>query len=350
MIAGSERRTCWLVAAVLVAVAQPAFAQPSRTSVAATAEFDKGRSLMKAKQFDEACAAFERSHKLDAQAGTLYNLASCYVEIGKLATAWATFRDLAGSDPNQARRKAAGKQATALAKRMPKLVVRADDVPSGLVLKVDGIDVTNLIGTDTPIDLGKHEIEATAPNFERFTKTVKVKEEAKTISVEVELVPTQKSGDRGRDVPTRRPPPREDPVRDPADPDAGNLGVTSDPPVKSTRRRTAIIVGVSGGAMLAMGGAFAAFANGKWAEARDLCGEDLMCSSTSQLEEGNALVNAAKLRAHVSTGFVIGGVAMVSAAVYLMMTPKRDTATKRALRITPTAGSAHVGLSLEGGF
>jgi hypothetical protein len=242
----------------------------------------------------------------------------------------------------------------ALAKRMPKLVLRAADAPPGLVVKVDGIDVTNLIGTDTPVDLGKHEIEATAPRFERFTKTVKVKEEARTVAVEVELDPAQKAGDGTREVPKPRATPVEDPAPDPIDPSDTNsnakLGVTTDRPVRSTRRRNAIIIGASGGAMLAMGGAFAAFANGKWAEARDLCGEDLMCSSSSQLEDGNALVNAAKLRAHVSTGFVIGGVAMISAAVYLMVTPKRDSATKHALRIAPSAGPAHVGLSLEGGF
>src|SRR5262249_57224143 len=68
----------------LLLSAQVAAAQPSATSAPAIAEFDRGRALAKDGQWAEACAAFARSEKLEAAFGTLYNLAGCYVHVGKL--------------------------------------------------------------------------------------------------------------------------------------------------------------------------------------------------------------------------------------------------------------------------
>jgi len=96
----------------VLAIGSPARAQPSVAS--ATAQFDRGRVLMKEKKYGEACAAFELSHKLDPQSGTLYNLADCYTHTGKLASAWAAYRDLAQRDANLPRRKQSAKLAAAL--------------------------------------------------------------------------------------------------------------------------------------------------------------------------------------------------------------------------------------------
>lgn len=344
MIAGS-RIVIALAAISLAVAAGPAHAQPSPNSAAAAAQFDKGRAAMKEKKYEQACTAFERSQKLEPAPGTLFNLAICYTHVGKLATAWAAFRDLSARDTNKQRKKAASEQAAALEKRLPKLVIAIDTPPAGLVVKLDGADVTNLVGIETPVDLGAHAIEATAPAHATFAITTKVKDEGKTVTVDVILRPEGKpvvgsggtgGAGEGGDV---TPPRGDDDVRRPA---------PAERP-RSSRKRTALLVGITGGVFVGAGAIFGQAASNKWAEAKDLCGEDLTCSSSSQLEEGNQLVDDARLNANVSTGFFIGGAALIGVATYLFVTtPSKPS--KHALRLSPTTSGSNVGVSLEGRF
>ena len=68
-------------------------------TTAAEETFNKGRELLKQGKYAAACTEFEQSQKLDPQFGTQYNLAGCYDQIGKLATAWNLYRELAKSCP-----------------------------------------------------------------------------------------------------------------------------------------------------------------------------------------------------------------------------------------------------------
>src|SRR5215470_18019771 len=88
-------------ALLLVAVAGIAAGDPHDV---AEQQFVRGRALMKQHKYAEACAAFEQSQRLDPQLGTLFNLADCEVEIGKVASAWKIYRELEKSDPNPDRR------------------------------------------------------------------------------------------------------------------------------------------------------------------------------------------------------------------------------------------------------
>jgi tetratricopeptide (TPR) repeat protein len=333
--------------AIVVCAGSVAWAQPSPNSAAATLQFDKGRSLMKAKKYAEACAAFEQSQKLEPAPGTLYNLALCYVEIGKVASAWAAFRDLAARDPNAARRKAAGQKAAALGKRLPKLVLEISEPPPGLVVTLDGTDVSSLLNTETPIDLGSHAIVARAPAFQPFKTTAKA-EEGRTVTIAIELVPERgsdpKVSDRrptDRDVRTADRPRDLGPGLDPASP-----GEARDTPRQS---RTPLVVAASGGALFLGGVAVGLLAQAKWDEARDLCGADLRCDNEAQLVEGNALVDAARLRAHLSTALYVGGAAAIVTGVYLHLRSRREPA-RQAVRVVPGAAPGHVGLWFEGRF
>lgn len=349
MIAGS--RLAIAIASISLAVGSlavgsgTAAAQPSPNSAAAAAQFDKGRAAMKEKKYEQACTAFERSQKLEPAPGTLFNLAICYTHVGKLATAWAAFRDLSARDTNKQRKKAAAEQAASLEKRLPKLVIAIDTPPSGLVVKLDGTDVTNLVGIDSPVDLGTHTLEATAPGHARFTTSAKIKEEGKTVTVDVVLRPegTPIAGggndDGGGDD---RPPPV-------AGGDDRPPPATERPGPRSTRKRTAVLVGITGGLFVGAGAIFGSTASSKWAEAKELCGEDLTCSNASQLEEGNALVDDARLNANVSTGFFIGGAALIGVATYLFVTAPAKP-SKHALRLSPTTSGTNLGVSLEGRF
>src|SRR5262249_5377936 len=147
-----------MIACALVGATSGARAQTSTTSAAATVQFDKGRSLFKAGKYAEACAAFEQSQKLEAAFGTLYNLAGCYVKLGKLASAWVAYRELAQRDGNAGRRADSARRARELEPRLPRLLIRLPAAPQGLVVTMNGQDVTAAIGVDNPVDTGSYQL------------------------------------------------------------------------------------------------------------------------------------------------------------------------------------------------
>src|SRR5262249_59482100 len=73
-----------------------ALAQPSAdTRAAAAALFEDGRRLMGEGKYTEACPKLEESQRMDPGAGTLYQVSVCYEAIGRTASAWVGFRDVA---------------------------------------------------------------------------------------------------------------------------------------------------------------------------------------------------------------------------------------------------------------
>src|SRR6185436_13105064 len=66
-------------------------------SAAARALFTEGRQLMSAEKYAEACPKLEESLRLDPGMGTRFNLAHCWEKIGRSASAWAMFLDVAAA-------------------------------------------------------------------------------------------------------------------------------------------------------------------------------------------------------------------------------------------------------------
>ena len=67
--------------------------------------------------------------------------------------------------------------------RIPKLLLKIDPQPPGLSITLNGIDVTGLVGVESPYDLGTYTVVANAPNFQKWTPKVKVADEGKTVAV-----------------------------------------------------------------------------------------------------------------------------------------------------------------------
>src|SRR5687768_2018720 len=72
-------------------------ARAQSDSAAARALFAEGRSLMEGERFAEACPKFEESLRLDDGMGTQFNLAHCWDKLGRTASAWALFLDVAAA-------------------------------------------------------------------------------------------------------------------------------------------------------------------------------------------------------------------------------------------------------------
>lgn len=124
-----------LLVVLLLAFAAPARAQaPSEADVA----FKKGRDLLKAGKYAEACVEFEKSESLNPQLGTRFNIARCDEKQGKLAAALELYRELIATDTNAQRKQVETDAAAALDKRVPRVQLQIDpsDALTGLVVKL----------------------------------------------------------------------------------------------------------------------------------------------------------------------------------------------------------------------
>lgn len=325
-----------IICAVVAIGAATARAQ-APTSAAATVQFDRGRALFKDQRYVEACAAFEQSQKLEPASGTLYNLAGCYLKIGKLASAWVAYRDLGQRDTNPRRRAESVKQAKDLEPRLPRLALKPSTAVPGLVVTMNGQDVTALVGVESPVDLGTLQITAKAPGFRDFETQVEIVAEGKTVSVALEL-----------QVERREPPPVVATVAPPVAPIVTTRPPRDDDASPSHRRLYGGIAAGAGVAVIATGLVFGTLARGKWSDAKKLCGDDLTCEP-DQAAAGKRLSDAAHRNGNIATGLVIGGVAVAGLGAYLWLSaPSRDDRT--ALRLVPGSAAANVGVTLLGGF
>lgn len=366
-----------LAAALVVVVLAPARlagAQPAARSehdaqiAEAVAHYKRGRALMEAKKYAEACDAFAHSQKLDPGWGTLYNLGRCRELEGKLAAALAIFRELARPDTypappgeispekERARRKDAGTRASALDKRVPRLRLTANEAMAGLVVTLDGVDVTSLVGTDQPVDLGVHQVHATAPAHRPFDSTPEIRAGAGTTTVVLELPPEPPSPIA---TPPTEPPPtapdagsRDAPAATGPGAEAHPAGPPIDEPAagRAPRATYGLITAAAGGGLVITGLVFGQLARSRWQSAQDQCAGHV-CSNADSINQG--AVGDARTRATISTVLVVGGTAAIGVAAYLYFTAPRGAAgsgSTAALQLAPAASPEAVTLTLAGRF
>jgi len=176
------RALCLPLACVLVcAQVESAYAQ--RPDLTATAEqlFEEGRVLLAQNKLAEACPKLAESHRLDPAVGTLLNLGECYEKAGKTASAWATYIEadtLARRLGQGARAEFAANRAKVLGASLPMLSIDVTPARDGagavaVTVKRDGEVIAEPAWrTLVPIDPGEHRIEASAPGFRPFSRTI----------------------------------------------------------------------------------------------------------------------------------------------------------------------------------
>jgi hypothetical protein len=162
-------------------------------SPAAEKLFRDGKALLSEGRLDEACDAFRRSHELEQKVGTLLNWADCEEKRGRTATAWAIFieaRALANREHDD-RATEADRRAAALAPKLPYLTVRLGGAtpPAGLVVRRNGIEVPPAeIGHEVPLDPGAYRLEATAPGYQSWQRSIELTAGARVV-VEIPALP-----------------------------------------------------------------------------------------------------------------------------------------------------------------
>ncbi|MBV8762970.1 MAG: hypothetical protein JO257_37135 [Deltaproteobacteria bacterium] len=277
----------------------------------------RGHADLKAGRIHDACDAFAQSEHLAASVDTELALAACYDQDGKPASAAKVYRLAADKDPKASRRKTSLAKADKLEARAPKLHFTVRPAQAGLVLKVDGAEVSAT--DDAIVDTGPHQVEATAPGYEGHV-SAPVDREGATVQVVVQLVPTT--------APT---PVKTEPAPAPAAAAAAAAPEPMPTPVHEMasmrdtqehgdhRQRNGVILGAAGLAVIA--GSVIAFetGSGKFDDAQKLC-PNSQCATDADLAKGHSLYSDGRTWREVSIGMGIGGVALVAAGAYLWAT------------------------------
>jgi hypothetical protein len=155
-------------------------AQSATDSATAETLFNEALSLLEKEQPAEACPKLEESQRLDPGIGTLLYLADCYRQLGRTASAWATFRDAAylAKDRSDEREELAQEHAAALEAQLSYLKLEVTPQPGvQLVLMHDDKTVGQALwGTAFPTDPGEHRLRAEAPGKETWSQTLTIVE------------------------------------------------------------------------------------------------------------------------------------------------------------------------------
>jgi hypothetical protein len=314
----------------------------SRSARAATSESDEaaaralfadGRRLAAAGDYPAACERFENSYKLDPGIGTNFNLADCFEHVGRIASAWTRFLDVATATKvagQLERERIARARAAALEPRLSKLVLRVSGAPRGLTVHRDGADVpAPLWGALLPVDPGDHVIEATAPSKRPWSTKVSIASTTEVVFVDV---------------------PRLD---DEAPPRAAATVVAPQPAAEHwwrTAPRSTLWLGGFGLAALATGAVFAVRFELENAEAESLCQPNSRCLNPGDKPKHDSAVEAATRDRAIY--YVAGavGVASVATASYLWWRSARRAPPSRSggdVAVAPSVGVNGIGLALE---
>jgi serine/threonine-protein kinase len=339
---------CLPVLVVVLGLTSPVGAQSTQDKVGAEALFSQARKLMKDGKYDEACAKFEQSQRLDPGIGTLLYLADCYEKTKRYASAWATFREGASearaSGQNE-RANAGEARANALEPKLSKLTVNVakenESIANVSVLRGSTAVPKEVWGVAVPVDGGEYVIKIAAPGHVEWQTKVKVAADHDSAKVDV---PALVKDENAVTEPAPPAPTASAPVVTPPPP-AQDSGTTRD---GSTQRVIGVAVAGVGVVGIGFGTLFGLRAISKNSDAKDLCD-----GATCRDEEGVTLTDDAKSAATISNIAFGAGFACLAGGIVLYLTAPsapKQSASRRSLHVTPLAAPRAGGFSLGGTF
>jgi hypothetical protein len=326
----------------------------ARDPAAARTLFNEGRTLVNQGHYDQACPKFEESMRLDNGIGTRFNLADCWEHIGRNASAWSLFLDVAAGAKSSAqadREKVARERAAALEPRLSRLTIRVQANDPGVeVRKNDAMVGRALFGTPTPVDPGAYTVEARAPGKKSWITTVTIAANTRATTVVVPELETETVPKVAAPTPAPAGPTTNTIIHAEA-----NSDVAADSGRASNGQRTvAWIIGTAGLVGVGVGAAFAALTKSADSRAATLCVGGTtgnQCSNDAERLEFEQTTSKAKNRAIVSyVGLIGGGAAVVTGAILLFTAGSGGSAPARGDRkavLTPTFGPDVVGISFS---
>lgn len=181
----------WVVGLAVYASAARAEVSPADRALAQSL-FEQGRALMDARNYEEGCPKLAESHRIDPGGGTLINLALCYEQAGKLASAWGAFNeaiDVARQDGREDREEFAQEHVAALQPKLSYLTIVAPTRSSELTVSIDGRELNRAAwGTKIPLDPGEHRVTVTSPGKRTWSVLVTIGPEADQQKLEIPVL------------------------------------------------------------------------------------------------------------------------------------------------------------------
>ncbi len=158
-------------------------------AAAAEVLFREGRAATDAGNPKLACEKFRESHRLDPAPGTALNIADCEEALGRLATSWTLFSEVAAKlPPTDERQAIARARAAALEKRLPRLTLKlSPSVPADTTVQRGEVVLRRAaLDTPLPVDPGEHRIEVRASGHDPRILLVRMAEaEQRTLTLDV---------------------------------------------------------------------------------------------------------------------------------------------------------------------
>ncbi len=313
----------------LAVAAAPAFADAPPE---ATALFDQGIRDMTDGKLELACKELSASLARYADSGTKGALAECDGRLGKVASAWNLWRDLADTAPTPELRRDAAANATALEPRLPHFIIHLAEPTTGLGVTVNDAPVADpTLAVALPIDPGPFAVRASAPDRVDWAASFEASE-GKTTTVDVPALPRRSIAGAGQ------PPTVQSSLGTHPDVVAGGA--------RHGRHMLGLSVLGAGAAVVVAGAVFGALASSQWNQAKVDCGGAIDMCPPADLSRSQSQVNTARSSALVSTvGLAAGGAAVVAGALLYLSAPAAET-SQTALRVIPSTSSREIGLAV----
>lgn len=295
----STRRGCAALGLLMaLTISADGSAQPVSR---AEALFREGRDALKKGELARACARFLESQRLDPAPGTLFNLADCESQMGRLADALGHLREaVRGLDAGDDRQVAARQRLAALERRVPRVTVR---VKRGQIT-LDGREIKN--GAPVETDIGDHKIVVAVPTREPREITISLVEaERREIDLEVGV----------------------EEVPGPHKPTSARGNAPPAPQGEGSLQTVGVVVGGAGLVSTGLGVFFALQAKARTSDAQGVCPSGVGCTGEEIDAHAayNREANSAQRAAILS--LALGGAAVATGvALYLIGTPETTSA------------------------
>ncbi|WP_437686708.1 tetratricopeptide repeat protein [Sorangium sp. So ce176] len=306
-----------------------ASAQPKVPKDAAYELFQQGVALAEARDCPRAIPLFHKSQETYPARGTLYNLALCEKEIGRVASAWRHFNELLPQlEPSDPRLPTTKQELTALEPRLPKLVIElAQGAPAPEELRLDRTALPQgSVGAELPVDPGDHVIVARWEDGRQKETRVSLGEGARE---NVRLDPPPAAA-------APPPPPPATAVSTAPQAPPSPPPDTASAPSSSGRRTLAFVVGGVGAAALGGSLLMGGLALGTKGDLEEECPTPSQCS-----DRGMSLRSRGQTLTTSSTVLGALGLAGIGAGVVLLLTaPEQGTSVALAPAILPGGGGA----------
>jgi tetratricopeptide (TPR) repeat protein len=286
--------------------------------------FEDGRKYLAAKEYALACTAFEQSHASDPAIGTQLNIALCYEEWGKTASAYRAYVEAERLATEKKDKRAAGarKKVDELAAKSPKLVFDLPDNadPSTVLIFDDKQLDMKKLEDDLLVDPGKHTLEIRVPD-----RPVK-KQEIEAVIGERKKIPIE--------LPVAETPKVELPP---------NVVITE--PRRKGRLYGGIALSAGGAAAIGIASIVALAARQDYANAAVDCPGGA-CTTRAAYDA----TQDARFKANMMTFVAGGGVVLVGVGVYLIVTSagKKVEQPRDGVTVRPIATPDSIGIAIGG--